>query len=1117
MTKLPSLIGTLRLLFFSASLLFIFNSANAQCTNTSSYGSATLTTTTGASATISCNYATEYGTWSGVTAGYGYTTSSTVSGDYITIRSSTSSGTVVAHGLAPLTWVAQTTATHYIHINTDAACGTASSCRNITTTVLGTGCLNTSSYGTGTLSSSVTSATINCNYASEYGTWNGIVSGNNYTTGSSVTTDFITIRSGSSSGPIVAFGIVPVTWNALTTATHYIHVNTDTACGTQSSCRNITTTFNAQCPAPNTLTELNIGTTFFTLAFNEVGSATQWQVELDSGGTGNTSYLVITNDTVTGTGFAPSTAYTWRVRAICGVGDTSIWSTSSTFNTLCNTFTAPYTENFDGLALTSPYTALPTCWGTQTGPDYWDVTNDVVNNGHAYLPNIGDHTTGSANYMWIDASSDITANAMETPLIDVSNLTVREAGFWFASNNTANSTNHTIALDAWDGSAWVNVATEAGNFTSWVEVSGILPSTIPDTTKFRIYAIAATGTTGSTYFQNDLGVDDFFVIEGPSCPEPITLTANSITSTGATLGWTEVGSATAWQVEYGPDGFTQGSTAGSLMSSSADSLTVSALSPISNYQFYVRSVCGAADSSMWVGPMNFTTNCTGTLSGVYTLDSASPITVSNYQTMESFIQHLNICGLGGAVTLNVVANSGPYVGPWDFGAIPGSSATNTVTINGNGNVVNKNASDNHFVRFDGTEYFTINDFEFINQTPSTAMFGVQMLGASNHISITNNTIDIGTGYTSSLSACIALSNSTTSATSYGDNASNVTISGNELIGGYYSVVLNGTNTTTPTQGHTISNNEFKEFYYYGLRLYYVDSIIVDGNEFSRPTRTAISNFYSLYAFYLTNGKVMNNRFHSNGANSSTAYPIYISNSNNSAGSETEIINNAIYNLQSTGTIYGIYLLGTRDYMNIYHNTVEIGASGTGTRRGIFLSGAPNNHNIKNNIVSISGQGTGTATGIYSSSTSTTFVTDNNDVYVNASGTNYFGYYSGNRADLSAWQTGTVQGANSAEDDPIFANVAAGDVTPLSQSIDDMGALVGALTDIDGNTRSTSTPDVGAIEFVGIPGDLEMTDAALAQVSDCYGSADTAFAQVTNVFGSIVDFSINHCLECYRTG
>ncbi len=288
--------------FLSAAIALSAFNVSAQCTNASAWGSVTLTTTANSSGMVSCNYAGEYGTWSGVTSGYGYTTTSTVAGDYITVRSGSSSGTVVAHGPAPLTWFAQTTATHYVHVNTNAACGTQSTCRDITTTVLGTGCANTSSWGSVTLSSTITSGTIGCNYAGEYGTWNGIVSGNNYTSSSTVSTDFLTIRSGSASGPIVAFGTTPLTWNALTSGTHYIHVNSTSSCGTQSTCRDITTAFNAQCPAPNNLASFNISTTSFTLAFNETGSATSWQLSIDSNGTFQ-SYFTVTNDTNTGTGF----------------------------------------------------------------------------------------------------------------------------------------------------------------------------------------------------------------------------------------------------------------------------------------------------------------------------------------------------------------------------------------------------------------------------------------------------------------------------------------------------------------------------------------------------------------------------------------------------------------------------------------------------------------------------------------------------------------------------------------------------------------------------------------------------------------------------------------------
>ncbi len=281
------------------------------------------------------------------------------------------------------------------------------------------------------------------------------------------------------------------------------------------------------CLLPTALASSNVTATSVLATWTEAGSATQWEVEYGATGytPGSGTSIIVNVDTFTTiTGLTPQTPYDWNVRTICGSGasDTSSWSGPSSFTTLCVTFTAPFNENFDGLALTSPYTDLPACWTPQVGPDFWDVTNDVANNSHTYLPNLGDHTSGTGNYMWIDASGDILGNSMETPLIDISGLTTPYAGFWFASDNTTNAVNHTINLDVWDGSAWLNIATESGNFTGWVEVAGLIPATVPSTTQFRIQAIAATGTTTSTYYYNDLGVDDFFVTEAPT-KAPISL------------------------------------------------------------------------------------------------------------------------------------------------------------------------------------------------------------------------------------------------------------------------------------------------------------------------------------------------------------------------------------------------------------------------------------------------------------------------------------------------------------------------------------------------------------------------------------------------------------------
>jgi hypothetical protein len=366
------------------------------------------------------------------------------------------------------------------------------------------------------------------------------------------------------------------------------------------------------CPEPTTLMSSNVTSSSADLSWTEMGSATTWNVEYGpvgyTQGTGGTSVSGVTTNPYTLSALSPSTVYDYYVQTDCGgTAGASVWVGPHTFTTLCTAFVAPYLENFDGLALASPYTALPLCWETQVGPDYWDVTNDVTNTGHTYLPNIGDHTTTTSNYMWIDASSNITANEMVSPLIDMSGLTSPYVGFWFASDNTNNTVNHTIALDVWDGNAWLNIATETGNFTGWVEVAAVVPTTVPSTTKFRIYAIANPVSTSSDYYFNDLGVDDFFVMETPTCIAPTSLTATNIAANSVDLGWTENGSATIWDIEWGTSGFTPTGTP-TIVGTTTNPYSLSALVADTSYSFYVRADCGSTSGqSIWSGPFTFTT------------------------------------------------------------------------------------------------------------------------------------------------------------------------------------------------------------------------------------------------------------------------------------------------------------------------------------------------------------------------------------------------------------------------------------------------------------------------------------------------------------------------------
>ena len=89
------------------------------------------------------------------------------------------------------------------------------------------------------------------------------------------------------------------------------------------------------------------------------------------------------------------------------------------------------------------------------------------------------------------------------------------------------------------------------------------------------------------------------------------------------------------------------------------------------------------------------------VSGTLTIDANSAASATNFQNFSSLITYLTSAntrsdagpsnsapfGVSGPLVVDVVANSGPYTGQVVFPNITGASATNTITINGNGNVI----------------------------------------------------------------------------------------------------------------------------------------------------------------------------------------------------------------------------------------------------------------------------------------------------------------------------------------------------------------------------------------------------------------------------------------------
>ena len=94
-----------------------------------------------------------------------------------------------------------------------------------------------------------------------------------------------------------------------------------------------------------------------------------------------------------------------------------------------------------------------------------------------------------------------------------------------------------------------------------------------------------------------------------------------------------------------------------------------------------------------------------------------------------------------------------------------------------------------------------------------------------------------------------------------------------------------------------------------------------------------------------------------------------------------------------------------------------------------------------------------------------FTSDNNLFY--SSNTASFNY-GGTAMNDSVWQVITSQDSNSVVGgDPMFVNPL-NDLHVMGPGADNTGTPLGLTTDIDGDTRSTTTPDIGADEYTYTP-------------------------------------------------
>src|SRR5690606_22586258 len=183
-----------------------------------------------------------------------------------------------------------------------------------------------------------------------------------------------------------------------------------------------------------------------------------------------------------------------------------------------------------------------------------------------------------------------------------------------------------------------------------------------------------------------------------------------------------------------------------------------------------------------------------------------------------------------------------------------------------------------------------------------------------------------------------------------------------------------------------------------------------------------------------------------------------------SNTNTLLSNNFISDVSSSGTTTnngnGLYIRNGRD-IKIYHNTIVMNSNQNNTHAALYINNG-SQLRVVNNILNNSST-SGTRYAMYSNVGNNAYSTiDYNNYY----STQHIGYLSSNRTTLNNWISATQQDANSLNLIPNFVSTTDLHLTEDNADLDNKGTFLESVTiDIDIETRSTTTPDIGADEFV----------------------------------------------------
>jgi hypothetical protein len=456
------------------------------------------------------------------------------------------------------------------------------------------------------------------------------------------------------------------------------------------------------------------------------------------------------------------------------------------------------------------------------------------------------------------------------------------------------------------------------------------------------------------------------------------------------------------------------------------------------------------------------------LNGTFTIDNTGS-TTPDYTTFHAAVTDLNNKGLCGVVIYNV--HDGYYNESVSLNTIPGASATNTVTFNGNMKDSTKvhidtsysgsYSSPGYTIGLFGASYVTFQHMTITNYITSSYGYGsvAQLSNGASHNTFNNNAMMTNTGTTTyNYGAVIG--------NSYGSFENYTNIHDNYIAGAYYTIQLQGAYNSAGEIGNVIYHNMIDSSNGYSIYCQSQDSFTISRNNVFTPSGYAGIYIYNYGVTGTDTNVIVNNFITANGSYSYGLLAYYCS------------LLNVYYNSVNNSTTSSYY------YTAYFYNY---------TTGGVV-------NNLDNIYVN-----TASGTAISSSSTGLTN-SDYNDLY-SVSGN--VGNWNGTScATLSDWQKASSMDANSVSADPLWKDPSTGDLhlTSKSTAVAHKGIYIGGINnDIDSQSRS-SKPNMGADETTPVKNSAGITSIDSPAVGFCSGTKDI-YVTLTN-FGSNVLSSVD---------